>query len=215
MTNTEDVNAKMRACGWHVIDVKDGCYDIAGIVDALEAAKLSEKPTFVNVRTVIGLGSRREGTAEAHGAAFGAEDVANMKRAFGFNPDESFVIGDTVRQFFQGLPSRGEEYVKEWNGLLERYSQEYPELAAKFRSRVKGELNGWEQLVPKTFSDQPTATRASSGMVFNPIAKEIDSFMVGTADLSPSVNLIWPGKVDFQHVSPPFPSTVPVGITTA
>ena len=158
---------------------------------------------------------KREGTAEAHGAAFGVEDVANMKRAFGFNPDESFVIGDAVRQFFQGLPSRGEEYVNSWNGLLERYSHEFPELAAKFHSRVKGELNGWEQLVPKTFSDQPTATRASSGMVFNPIAKEVESFMVGTADLSPSVNLIWPRKVDFQHVSSLFSSTVPDGMATA
>ena len=210
MTNTEDVNTKMRACGWHVIDVEDGCYDIAGIVEALEAAKLSEKPTFVNVRTIIGLGSKREGTAEAHGAAFGVEDVANMKRAFGFNPEESFVVVDAVRKFFQGLPSRGEEHVRAWNGLLGRYSQEYPELAAKLHSRIKGELSGWEQLVPKTFSDQPTATRVSSGMVFNPIAKEIDSFMVGTADLSPSVNLIWPGKLDFQHVSSPLPPTTHV-----
>ncbi|KAK8043041.1 hypothetical protein PG994_013524 [Apiospora phragmitis] len=160
MTNTENINEKMKACGWNVIDVQDGCYDIACIVDALEQSKKSpDKPTFINVRTVIGLGSKVQGTAVAHGAAFGADDVAAQKRAYGFDPEEHFV---------------------------------------RFRKRMKGDLTGWEELIPKSFPEKPTASRASSGLVFNPIAKELDSFMVGTADLSPSVNMIWPGKVDFQ-----------------
>ncbi|RHZ60777.1 hypothetical protein CDV55_105275 [Aspergillus turcosus] len=200
LTNTEDVNAKMRACGWDVIDVEDGCYDVEGIVRALEQARASqEKPTFINIRTVIGLGSHVAGTAEAHGAAFGASNVAEMKKANGFNPDEFFVIGETVRDFFHDLPGRGEGYVREWNELVKRYTAECPELGEEFQRRVRGELPAnWKDLIPSSFPDKPTASRASSGLVFNPIAKEIASFMVGTADLSPSVNMIWPGKVDFQ-----------------
>lgn len=64
LTNSEDVNQKMRACGWNVIDIHDGSYDIHGIVNALQRARAStEKPTFINVRTIIGLGSAVAGTA--------------------------------------------------------------------------------------------------------------------------------------------------------
>ncbi|KAJ5815761.1 hypothetical protein N7474_007538 [Penicillium riverlandense] len=200
LTNTEDVNAKMRACGWDVIDVEDGCFDIEGLVRALEQARAStDKPTFINVRTVIGLHSNVEGTAVAHGAAFGPKSVANMKIAYGFNQEEHFVIGDTVRQFFENLSARGEQWVQKWNQLLSDYVAQYPDLGAEFQARIRGELPvDWQQLIPSSFPDKPTASRASSGLVFNPIAKEVKSFMVGTADLSPSVNMIWPGKVDFQ-----------------
>ncbi|KAL4770629.1 Transketolase, thiamine diphosphate binding domain-containing protein [Aspergillus nidulans var. acristatus] len=201
LTNTEDINAKMRACGWDVIDVEDGCYDVEGIVEALSKARASTaKPTFINIRTVIGLDSKVAGQAAAHGAAFGVEDVAAMKRKLGFNPEEHFVIGETVREFFADLPARGEGYVKEWKDLVQRYSEAHPELADEFQRRVRGELPAdWQKLIPSEFPDKPTATRASSGLVFNPIAQSVNSFMVGTADLSPSVNMIWKGKVDFQH----------------
>ena len=194
----------MQACGWNVIDIEDGCFDVTGIVDALLAAKKADKPTFINVKTVIGVGSKAAGTADAHGAAFGAADVASMKRAYNFDPEQHFVIGDEVRQFFAGIPARGEAYVEEWNSLVARYEQAYPELGAKFRDRVAGKLPPrWKELVPApgTFPTAPTASRAASGLVLNPIAKELENFMVGTADLSPSVHMIWPGKVDFQHVS--------------
>jgi dihydroxyacetone synthase len=202
LTNTEDVNAKMRACGWDVIDVSDGCFDIEGIVRALEQARASiEKPTFINIKTVIGLDSSVAGTAVAHGAAFGAKSIIDMKNAYGFKPEEHFVIGEAVRQFFQELPQRGEQLVQEWDQLVRNYTTQHPELGAHFQARVRGELPAnWQEHIPTNFPDKPTATRTASGMVFNPIAKEVNSFMVGTADLSPSVNMIWPGKVDFQHV---------------
>ncbi|KAL4923529.1 transketolase family protein [Aspergillus undulatus] len=201
LTNTEDINAKMRACGWDVIDIEDGCYDIESIVQALSKARAStEKPTFINVRTVIGLDSKVAGQAAAHGAAFGVEDVANMKRKLGFNPEEHFHIGDAARAFFADLPARGEGFVKEWKDLVQRYTEAHPELGDEFQRRVRGELPAdWPERIPKEFPDKATATRASSGLVFNPLAQSINSFMVGTADLSPSVNMIWKGKVDFQH----------------
>lgn len=205
LTNTEDINAKMRASGWDVIDVPDGNYDVESIVKALEHSRQStEKPTFINIRTVIGLGSRIAGTAPAHGAAFGVEDVANMKKNVGFNPEEHFIISDTVRNFFNDLPQRGEAYVQDWNQLVARYTAEYSELGAEFQARVRGELpSNWKEKIPASFPDKPTPSRGSSGLVFNPMAKDIRSFVVGTADLSPSVNMIWPDKVDFQHVCTP------------
>ena len=194
----------MRACGWRVVNIHDGCFDIAGIVEALEASRESDRPTFINVRTVIGLDSKVAGTADAHGMAFGAPGVAEMKRLYGLDPAEHFVVGDEVRDFFAGVPARGEAYVREWYALVEKYEEAHKELGASFRARVRGELSPrWKELVPERglLPKGPTASRVASGLVLNPIARELETFMVGTADLSPSVNMMWPGKVDFQHVS--------------
>lgn len=128
--------------------------------------------------------------------------VANMKKAYGFNPEEHFVISEQVRAFFAELPARGEELVQKWESLVKDYEAKYPEEGAEFRNRVDGRLpENWKDLIPSSFPDSATATRKSSGLVFNPIAEKVKNFMVGTADLSPSVNMIWKGKVDFQNVS--------------
>lgn len=205
LVNSEDVNAKMRACGFHVLGVEDGCYDVEGIVRVLEEARESkEKPTFINIRTTIGLGSAVAGKAAAHGAPFGVEEVKRMKTANGFDPEQHFVISDEVRRFFADLPSRGERLVEQWNAVVEEHRRQYPELGAEFQARVRGDTSrDWHDLIPDSFPTSATATRASSGLVLNPIAKEISSLIVGTADLSPSVNMAWDGKVDFQHVRSP------------
>lgn len=203
LTNTEDVNAKMRACGWEVIDIEDGCFDIPELVDTLHKSRELKcgKPVFINIRTIIGLGSAVAGQADAHGAAFGVNDVAAMKKAYGFNPEEHFVLGDETKRFFEDIPAKGEETVKNWNALLAAYIREYPAEAAEFKQRMRGELpSNWKDNIPTSFPQSPTPSRKSAGLVFNPVAKAVNSFMVGTADLSPSVNMIWPGKVDFQHV---------------
>ncbi|ROW15988.1 hypothetical protein VPNG_02561 [Cytospora leucostoma] len=201
LVNSEDINAKMRACGFHVLEVEDGCHDVEGIVRVLKEARESrEKPTFINIKTTIGLGSAVAGKAAAHGAPFGIEEVKRIKTANGFDPDQHFVINDEVRRFFAELPKRGERFVEEWNGVVEEYRRQYPELGAEFQARVRGETTrDWHDLIPDSFSTSATASRFSSGLVLNPIAKEINSLIVGTADLSPSVNMAWDGKVDFQH----------------
>lgn len=199
LTNTEDVNAKMRACGWNVINVENGCFDIHGIKLALEASKSSSFPTFVNVRTVIGVDSAVAGTAVAHGAALGSENIAAMKRAYGFDPDQYFVVSPTVREFFTGLASRGEVMVKQWNQLFSSYRTAHPQLATEFEERRRGELSSnWKSLIPKEFPSQPTSSRAANGMVFNPIAENLVQFMVGTADLDPSSHMSWKTKEDFE-----------------
>jgi len=203
MTNTEDVDAKMRATGWNVIDVEDGCYDVDGLVAALAEARGSrDKPTFINVRTVIGLGTALAGTSLAHGEDFGAEDVARLKREYGFNAKEYFVVPEQVRNFFAGCVPRGEKLVSEWEVLLERYRRSYPTLAAEFVSRIRGELpSNWESFIPESFPLVPTASRISSGLVFNTIFEKVNSFMVGSADLSDDVEINFLGMQDFQHPS--------------
>lgn len=205
LCNTEDVNAKMRACGWEVLEVEDGCYDVEGLVKALLQAKAStEKPTFINVRTLIGVGSKVAGDAKAHGAAYGAEDVKNIKKVFGMNPEEHFVLTDEVYGFFREMTPRGQKLEEDWKTLVAAYGKEYPELHEEFLKRVEGRFTeDWRAIIPSkdTFPTAPTPSRKSAGIICNPLAAKLRNMMVGTADLSPSVNMIWKDKVDFQHVS--------------
>lgn len=214
MTNTEDINAKMRACNWDVVDIEDGCFDVDGIVAALKQARSSrEKPTFVNIRTVIGVGSSVAGDAVAHGVALPEDGVRAMKETWGFNPDESLKLPDEMKDFFKDLPERGEKWVTEWQELVADYKKQHPELGKAFEARMTGDLPaGWEDLIPKEYPDAPTPSRKSSGLTINPLAEKFNTFMVGTADLSPSVNLLYSGKNAFQHVSnatPPILSSGP------
>ncbi|CEJ82293.1 Putative Dihydroxyacetone synthase [[Torrubiella] hemipterigena] len=203
LCNTEDVNAKMRACGWNVIEVSDGRYDVDAVVQALEQAKAStDKPTFINIRTVIGIGSSVENDAKSHGAAYGVDDVKNIKRNFQMDPDEHFVVSDLVYDFFRDIKPRGQAIESEWINKIRAYEAAYPELADEFSKRVRGELTAdWRSIIPakEAFSTNPIATRKSAGLICNPLAAALNNFMVGTADLSPSVAMIWKDKVDFQH----------------
>ncbi|KAI1779189.1 Transketolase, thiamine diphosphate binding domain-containing protein [Hypoxylon cercidicola] len=202
LCNTEDINTKMAACGWQVIDIVDGCYDVEGIATALSKAQnTTDKPTFINVRTVIGIGSKVQGDAKAHGAAFGSEDVANIKKNSGMDPNAFYQVDDEVYEFFRVAVPRGKKLEQEYESMLKEYSVAHPELSREFASRIRGELGDWRSLIPskQDFPTAPTASRKSAGLVCNPLAAGLPSFMVGTADLSPSVNMVWKGKIDFQH----------------
>ncbi|KAF2149886.1 hypothetical protein K461DRAFT_245105 [Myriangium duriaei CBS 260.36] len=203
MTNSEDINARFRAANWDVIDVFDGCFDVNGIVEALKKARRSQdKPTLVNVRTIIGVGSAVAGKAVSHGVPFKPDDVQQMKKAWGFDPDQTFVIPEAVRNFFSDIPARGEKHVQEWDELVASYTRAHPKLAAEFKSRRDGVLPAeWESFIPSSFLSDKTPSRKSSGECIQPIADKLPTIMIGTADLSPSVNLLYPTKVAFQHPS--------------
>ncbi|KAI0466902.1 transketolase [Xylaria cf. heliscus] len=204
LANTEAVNAKMAASGWEVVEVADGNDNVQNIVDALVAARStdSEKPVFINIKTTIGWGSKLAGDSRVHGAALGAEDIINMKRSWGFDPEAPFVVPDAVYDFFSGTISRGHTVETRWNKLIAAYGDEYPEFAREFILRVRGEFtDDWTRIIPtkEELPISPTASRQSAGQVCNPLAAKLRNLMVGTADLSPSVNMIWDGKTDFQH----------------
>ncbi|KAK1069548.1 hypothetical protein LTR74_004875 [Friedmanniomyces endolithicus] len=199
----EDVNMKMRASGFEVLEVEDGNYDVESIVKTLVAARANkERPTFINIKTTIGVGSKNENKAAVHGAPLGKEDVANIKKNYGIDENKVLEVSQEVYDFFREAVPRGERLEKDWNDQLSKYSKEHPELAAEFKKRMNGEmLDDWTKYIPKK-EDMPTAptpSRKSAGNVCNPLAQNIGNFMVGTADLTPSVNMTWKGKVDFQH----------------
>jgi dihydroxyacetone synthase len=130
--------------------------------------------------------------------------VANLKRSFGLNPDHHFYIPQDVYDFFSDIPDRGEVQEVGWRRSLTKYEEENPVLAAEFSLRVAGMIpKDWTKCIPRK-EDQPTAptaSRKSAGVATNALAGSINSFLVGTADLTPSCNVAYKHKVDFQSVS--------------
>ena len=174
------------------------------MVNALVAAKSSNKPTFINVRTIIGFGATKAGTADVHGAALGIDEVARLKKSFGLNPEEHFQIPQDVYDFFSDIPGRGEALEAEWQAAVNKYDKEHPDLAAEFALRVVGEMpQDWTKCIPlkKDQPTAPTASRKSAGVITGALGERINSFLVGTADLTPSCNVAYKNKVDFQSVS--------------
>jgi transketolase len=191
---TEDVSARYRAYGWHVIEVAalpDGNVDR----DALEAAMVkaearTDAPTIIRLKTVIAWPApKARGTSKAHGSALGGDEVAATKVALGLNPDETFIAPDEIVAHARKVMDRGQAARAAWERDFATWSSTNPEAAALLTRLQKRELPiGWEKVLPVFGSDKEIATRAASGKIINEIAKVLPEFWGGSADLGESNN---------------------------
>ncbi|KAI0097966.1 Transketolase, thiamine diphosphate binding domain-containing protein [Nemania sp. FL0031] len=185
--NTEDVNAKMRATGWHVLEIDDACYDVAAIVSTLNYAKtLKGKPVFINARTIIGVGTSVAGTYKAHHGAFDGESIARSKQLAGQDPSVTHVIPPDALHYFRKCKSQGEQLQSDWDGLVRQYATAHPELAADFRKTVEGSYGTeWLDILKNIDSAQfrGKATRETNGILLEKIWPVYPALCGGGADL--------------------------------
>ncbi len=198
---SEDVGKRFEAYGWHVLRVADG-NDLDALEQAIEAAKAeTERPTLVVVKTIIGYGSPgKQGTAKAHGEPLGKDEAAAARRTLGWPDEPTFYVPDEARQPFEDARRRGNQLEKDWDDLMRRYREAYPEIAVELDRRLSGKLpEGWQDAIPSFASgDKPIATRAASGKVLNGIAPKLPELVGGSADLTPSNNTKVEGWKDFS-----------------
>jgi len=186
---SEDVAARFTAMGWNVLRVADA-NDVAAL-DAAYAdfAKTESGPTLIIVRSVIGYGApHAAGTAGAHGAPLGDDEIRLTKEAYGW-PDEKFFVPSGVKEYFaEGMCERGEKARQTWDAKFAEYAAVYPEEAKQIETMQSGTLlDGWDADLPCFEADaKGIATRASSGKVLNAIAKNLPWLIGGSADLGPS-----------------------------
>ncbi|KAF9138750.1 Transketolase [Linnemannia schmuckeri] len=198
---TEDVVKRFESYGWHVLVVKDGNNDLEGIAKAIEEAKkVADKPTLIKIFTTIGFGSLMAGTEKVHGSPLKADDIVQLKKAMGFNPEESFHVPQSTYDLYHAKAAKGAAINQEWDALLEKYSAEFPVLAAELKRRLAKELpEDWAKALPRfTPADKPIATRKLSEAVLNKVADLLPELMVGSADLTGSNLTRWKTAVDFQ-----------------
>jgi dihydroxyacetone synthase len=188
--NTEDINTKMRACGWYVLDIPNGSHDVQAIVSALEFSRtVRDKPIFINIRTVIGVGTPTAGTAKAHHGTFDAETVANSKRLAGQDPDKTHQVADRALHYFRERKTTGLQLNADWDDRVERYARAHPELHLFLRQRQRGELGeGVEGVLDliDTSEMSSLATRESNGVIMEKLWDACSALCGGGADLANS-----------------------------
>ncbi|MCH8960969.1 MAG: ABC transporter permease, partial [Bacteroidetes bacterium] len=137
LSTSENVKARYEATGWHVVEC-DG-HDFEDIERAIEEAKADPRPSLVACKTVIGKGApNKQGTADAHGAALGEEEVAATRRAHNWDHG-AFEIPERIYAEWD-CRERGSKLQKEWETLFAAYRESYPDLAAELTRRMNGEL---------------------------------------------------------------------------
>jgi len=199
----EDVAKRFDAYGWHVVGPIDG-NDLDAIDAALTAAKAeTARPSLVICRTTIGYGApTKAGTAEAHGAALGAEEVEATRRALGWS-HPPFVVPDDVRAHARDSSARGRAAHAAWQRSVDAARQENPALVADLEASLAGRLpDGWDRSARGLFggAGETMATRSASGKVLNALARDLPNLIGGSADLGPSNNTEIVGSPSFSDI---------------
>jgi transketolase len=200
---TEDVTLRFEAYHWHVQFVDNG-NDLDAISQAIKIAQsITDKPSLIRVRTVIGYGSPKAGTNKAHGEALGPEATKATKKKLDWPEDKTFWVPDDAKANWLQAVDKGKKYEQEWNDLFAAYKKEYPDLAAEFERTHAGKLaSGWEKSLPVFPADaKPIATRSAGGEIMDAIAKAVPELIGGAADLTTSTKTILKDGGNF-HLDP-------------
>lgn len=196
MAFTEQVRQRFASYGWQVLHVPDG--NRLDLIDAalIQAKEETTRPTLIEIKTTIGFGSpNKGGTAEAHGAPLGPEEIELVRRNYGW-PHAPFEVPEDVRKHFSALREAGRLEEERWRKVWNRYREKYPEEAALLQRAIDGLLpEDWAEELPKFDSEAgKVATRDASGRVLNAIAAKVPYFLGGSADLASSNKTLLKGE---------------------
>jgi transketolase len=194
---------RFEAYGWHVVPHVDG-QDSAAISAALTAARaVTDKPSLICARTVIGFGAPKQGTQTMHGEAMSLEDIATTRKTLGWSAPP-FEIPAEIRTEWDRR-EKGAKLEQAWRTRFAAYKQEFPALASELERRMAGELpSGFDDLLQAYVNGAQTegkslATRQSSQAALNAIGPALPELLGGSADLTPS-NGTW--RKDSVTMSP-------------
>lgn len=203
----EDTAARFRAYGWHVIEGVDGHDPEAVDAAVREAKQVTDKPSLLCCKTIIGFGSPNKANShDCHGSALGADEVALVRERLQW-PYAPFEIPGEIYAAWDAT-EKGAQVQQEWDALFADYAKQWPELAAEFTRRMKGDLPaGWAENMQKYVHDLQShpaalATRQVSQKCLNHFADMLPELMGGSADLSPSNLTRHQKSVDFTAENP-------------
>jgi transketolase len=201
---SEDVEARFRAVGWHVLTVEDG-EDPAAIEEAVRAACAEEeRPSLIRVRTIIAHHApNKRGTSSAHGEALGVDEVRATKEVLGWDPDAHFLVPPTVLSHFrEHVLARGAEQQEAWRQRFDAWAAQNDARAEEWRNAWAGEAGRGLAAELPWFDPEETpklATRAAGGKVLQAVGRFAPTMMGGAADLVGSTKTIFAGEPSYTR----------------
>jgi len=201
---SEDVVKRYDAYGWHTQRVDSG-EDVVALQAAIKKAqRVTDRPSFIAVRTIIGWPApTKQNTGAAHGSALGEEEIRKTKKILGFDPDAHFAMDDDVLARAREVVNRGRDARAEWQQAFDSWVAGNPDGAALLERMIRRELPaGWDSKVPsfpteKDGKPNSVSTRAASGKVLSALADVLPELWGGSADLAESNNTTMEGQPSF------------------
>jgi transketolase len=182
----ENMQKRAESANWEYLRVEDG-NDVSRIADAIAAAKQNDsQPTLIEIRTIIGYGSKVAGTNKAHGNPLGKEEAKATKAAYGWHYEEEFTVPEEVKAHFGQLKLKGAAKEEEWNKLLASYNAQYPLQGRELEQAIEGSVLLDVADILTFDASKTISTRVASGEAINHYVKTVPSIFGGSADLSHS-----------------------------
>lgn len=197
---TEDVKKRFEAFGFQTLVVEDG-NNLEEIGAAIEAAKADlTRPSMITVKTKIGFGSPKEGTAAAHGEPLGADNITALRKNLGWVSQTAFEVPEEIYDNYKAIAKENAKVEDKWNTLFTNYCKAYPEMKKLWDQYH--DMNAAKELINNddfwAYNDKPEATRNLSGQVINRIKNYLPNFIGGSADLAPSNKTYMKDMGDFS-----------------
>ncbi|MCX6428878.1 MAG: transketolase, partial [Actinobacteria bacterium] len=214
---TEDVSARYRAYGWHVIEVataSDGNVDHLALDMAIIAAKAElARPTLIRLKTVIAWPApKAQGTSKSHGSALGDTEISETKELLGLNPEEHFAMPEEILAHVRKVKDRGISAHALWNERFEVWKASNPAQAKLLeRLAIRALPQGWDSYLPSFEVGASVSTRKASGDVIQALATSLPELWGGSADLAESNNTTIEGGGSFLPASSAMKGANPYG----
>lgn len=182
----ENMQKRAESANWQYLRVEDG-NDLAAISAAIAAAKAhADQPTMIEIRTIIGYGSKAAGTHKVHGNPLGLEEAKATKQNYGWAFEEEFTVPDEVRAHFELLKRQGAAKEEAWQKLLSAYGEAHPALGQELVCAIDGNVSLEDGDILTFDAGKSISTRVASGEAINHYVKKVPSIFGGSADLSHS-----------------------------
>ena len=198
LTSNENTKMRFESCGWNVLQVSDG-NSIDQIDKAIIKAKTSDKPTLIIVNTIIGQGSKFEGTSKVHGSPIGEEDGIRAKKSYNYEYPPFFVPQEVYDDFETSFVKRGAKEYAAWEKKLSAYKRAHPRCATQLESTEKNDISTYVfDNIPHFEEGLKEATRTTSGNILNLLHSSIPNLIGGSADVASSVKTAIKEGKDFN-----------------
>lgn len=183
IANRENVADKFKAMGWNVLHVKNG-NDYFSCTKAIAKAKCSDKPTIIIFKTIIGIGTKKQGTCSVHAYPLPEDELAEFKTSI--NASESFYVPDDVLDFCRKTTDKNNKLIESWNNNINSLKIQNSAKYKDFMQFFSEKTINYAKILENLNKQNELAGRDISNFVLNEISKEIPNMIGGTADLAPS-----------------------------